>query len=113
MIPTGSQTFTRAWSSASRLARFKARAKSLQWQQKSLPYNFVRPISFDTTLQCSKKVEEEIPANVTIPPPLEDFIEPRWWTGVPATPTEDFLIDCKDIDMQSTDALDPNVGLFL
>jgi len=26
--------------------------------------------------------------------PLPDIIEPRWWTGTPARPLEDFTIDC-------------------
>jgi hypothetical protein len=35
--------------------------------------------------------------------PLPNRIEPRWWTGTPALPTESFTIDCSNYRMDEVD----------
>ena len=35
--------------------------------------------------------------------PLANVIEPRWWTGTPALPSESFTIDCSKYAMDESD----------
>jgi hypothetical protein len=63
----------------------------------------IRRGGFDPT---TRTVLERAPMTILEPPqlpPLDDLIEPSWWTGEPATDPASFTIDCRDLAMDDGD----------